>query len=373
MKKIFFVVSTLARAGPVQQLYALVRGLDRDLYEPVVTALSSFDGDAMNADFEALGVPVHTLGIDGASFWWRGPAIFRAHLAVVRPDLVHCSGIRADWLGRAVAGQFPVVSTAHNIAREDYRYRYGWLPGAIMTAVHVRCWSTMRAVIGVSDFVKRDMAKLYPSVRVVSVPNGVFAADATPQSGGHPPGESPPGGSCDFVCLDGFDVVKDTITVVRAFARYRHAGGTGTLALLGEGPSWQACSQAWETSAGKEHAGALVFAGRVRSVGDWLRGARVVVSASRSEGFHMGVAEGLCAGLVPAVSAIGVREEMLRGTGFEGYTFPVGDAEALATLMARAATVGSGERERSAAVCRERYAVGRMCAGYMQVYGEILG
>ncbi|MCH8524999.1 MAG: glycosyltransferase [Balneolales bacterium] len=449
MKRIHYVVSSLSRLGPVQQLYTLVKGLDRRRFDPVVTQLSGPVGESMEEAFRGLDVPVHRLGLQGAAFWLGGRDRFQQHVEQVGADLVHCSGFRADWLGSALSGKVPVVSTVHNIAREDYRFRYGALPGLLMSAVQVRCWSKMRCVVTVSDFLRDDMAVRYAGLRLASVPNGVYegygvaggdaglvngasglageASDLAREASeramplGRLPGvddESLP--RPVFISLDGFDRVKDPLTVVRAYAQYCAGGGVGALVLLGDGPLKAACidearkcgvrtvmlvpernsdsfiSGADGTSA--EHTDRVVtdehsirvaldgvhddisdkysqnviyFAGRVREVGPWLRVTDVLVSASRSEGFHLGVAEGLCAGLIPVVSAIGVREEMLRGTGFESNTFSVGDVEALRSLMECSANLG--DVALSANVCQDRYSVRRMCEGYARVYTEILG
>lgn len=391
MKRIVFAISSLSRRGPVQQLYALVGALDRAVFEPVVVQVSHEADQDMSADFRSLGIRVDALNLVGSVFWVKGRGAFRRYVRSVGADLVHTSGIRADWLGSGLAAGIPVVSTAHNIPRQDYHWRYGSVMARVMTAAQVRFWSSMRRVVCVSEYLQRDMRLHYPELRVDAVPNGVHVYSSRERTEACIP-QKP-----IILSLDGFDHVKDPLTVLRGFNAYRSAGGAGVLVLLGDGPLRYTCykealtyglrvgsAPAIVVEGGRSaspalsdipewlHRYDLVFGGRVDALQPWISVADVLVSASLSEGYHMAAAEGLCAGLVPVFSEIGVREELLRETGFESFIFSPGDFESLAALLRRSEQVGWEARLRSREVARGRYSIRRMGEGYARIYQEIL-
>lgn len=106
MLKVPYVVSTLKRSGPTNQLYNLVGHLDRRRFTPALATLSGEPADTRRADFEALGVPIRALGLSRTASFFRGRAKLTGVVREAAPDLIHTQGLRADWLAAQLARRF---------------------------------------------------------------------------------------------------------------------------------------------------------------------------------------------------------------------------------------------------------------------------
>jgi glycosyltransferase involved in cell wall biosynthesis len=398
MKRILFMLSSLRREGPVIQLLTLVRHLPTDRFEVHVLSLSNSENsselvDDLSEAFRRAGATLYFEPLRGGRYHLLGWSRVRVLISRLRPDIVQCSGIRADMMGAWLAikskpeGSPRVISVMHNIPWEDYRYTYGRAVAWIMLLLQRRAWSRMYAVAAVSKFVRDQVALRWPDVPVHAIPNGVdfrmfrpeppsvrnneYVSGASPERAvglgvtdhNWPQPEPPSARNNEYVsgasperavglvsevrnsfglredevvllCTDHLSQLKDPLTLIRGFKMMQDSdvGVPLRLVFAGDGPLLEVCR-----SEAAELAGVL-FSGRTDRVAAWYLVADVLVSASRSEGFHLSVAEGLGCGLVPVLSAIGVRSEFFRG--HEGLTnpllFTVGDAAAAGASMRRA-------------------------------------
>ncbi|MCH8496627.1 MAG: glycosyltransferase family 4 protein, partial [Balneolales bacterium] len=171
MKRLLYVISSLVRSGPVNQMVSLLRHLpDWDVH---VLALSPDPVASRKSELQSMGVTVHEIPMGAPRFWLGGRSRFARFVDGLKPDLIHTAGIRGDWLGASVAQSYPTVSTIHNIPWEDYAFTYGRLVSSVMLPVHRRAWAQMYTCVGVSAHVAEMVQGWAPEARVIPIPNGI--------------------------------------------------------------------------------------------------------------------------------------------------------------------------------------------------------
>ncbi len=127
--------------------------------------------------------------------------------------------------------------------------------------------------------------------------------------------------------------VKDNVTLVRAFARYREAGGAGVLALAGDGPERQMLEALAEESGLGE---TCRFLGHLDDVPAFLGAIDVFVTTTLREGLSMSILESMGASRPAIVTDLPNNRELVV-PGETGEVVPVGDAKAIAEAMGRLA------------------------------------
>jgi L-malate glycosyltransferase len=319
--------------------------LENEFRAASVATQELFDSPAgdLENEFRAAGAAVYFESLRGWRYMLGSRSRFRAIVEHIEPDIIQCSGIRADLLGAWFSTQrdvnicvdgYPnmrIYTVMHNIPWEDYNFTYGRFTSWIMTRLQRRAWSRMDAVIGVSEFVKTEVLRRWPELPMRSIPNGVDFSEFDPVVSTKTDHEIT---SVTLLCTDHLSPLKDPLTLIRAFQllRSRHQSISLKLIFAGDGPLREACAQEAANQSG------VYFTGRTNRVASLYKQADIVVSASRSEGFHLSVAEGIGCGLVPVLSNIGVRREFYRG--FESLVkpllFSVGDVEAASLSLSRA-------------------------------------
>ena len=61
--RIMYVVSTLQRVGPNNQLYYLIKCLDKDIFDPIIVTLSPERPDSSYKRFKERGIRIESLGL----------------------------------------------------------------------------------------------------------------------------------------------------------------------------------------------------------------------------------------------------------------------------------------------------------------------
>lgn len=169
-----------------------------------------------------------------------------------------------------------------------------------------------------------------------------------------------------FLHAGGIDPRKNTRTVVEAFRRYRAAGGTGSLVVMGMPERGRASLEA--SARGEPAITVLPFIPNDDVVG-LVKGALAVVYVPSAEGFGYPLVEALAAGTPAIVSAIDVLREIAQGAALE---VPARDVSALETALAsadadpdRLAGLAARGRDRAAA-----FTVERMTESVLDVYAD---
>src|SRR5690554_7749446 len=103
--RILYIVSTLKRCGPTNQLFNIVSNLDPDRLTAKIVTVSGESRDALKHKFDNNGINVESLAlgrIEGL-FWAFGK--LKRTIEEFRPDVIHTQGIRADDFAVKLANQ----------------------------------------------------------------------------------------------------------------------------------------------------------------------------------------------------------------------------------------------------------------------------
>ena len=296
MKKILYIVSTLKRSGPTNQLSYIIKYLDKAKYEPIVLTLSPEPKeDSMKNYFTAtLGVRVDTLGLSRV----KGLLFAKSHIKKFiddnNIDLVHSQGIRADRLMSGI--EIPRVATLRNYPYYDYPMTYGNIKGFIMGKMHLSYLKKIDAPRVVSKSIS-DMLKKFNNYDIDFVRNGTDTQrfeDLDKKALREKLGIDQ--GIKLFVSVGHLSSRKDPLTVIKAFQDAQIENSR--LIFLGDGNLHSECMSV----IGEDKSIELI--GKVDNVHEYLGASDYCVSASLAEGLPNTVLEAMACGLPCILSNI---------------------------------------------------------------------
>lgn len=363
MFKILYVVSTLKRTGPTNQLYYLAKNFVNQGFQVVIVTLSPEPADTRWDDFAGLGVVLVPLNMG------RVAGIFLAQNALKRvvndqnPDVIHSQGIRGDRLASRLDIGVGTLCTVRNFPQDDYRMTYGRLKAALMVPLHVRAMRSMRVCLGVSDSVSENLRSRFGLGNVDTIRNGVDTDYYFPVSRDRKAELREklglPQSTRVWISAGHLSDRKDPLFIIRQWRRLTDQGFSGHLVFVGDGDLMQSAK------AQALGMGNVCFAGRVENVAEFCQAGDYLVSASKAEGLPNTVLEALACGLPVVLSDIAPHQEILELDSGVGRCFSLGDGESFLTCVtemgamdyqaASEAAVSLVENELSARVMAARY------------------
>jgi glycosyltransferase involved in cell wall biosynthesis len=378
--KILYICSTLKQSGPTHQLFGLVKHVRAQGASCIVITISEEPEDSKLSDFLTLGAEHHCLQVNGWRFWVSRHQKLKKLVQSIAPDIIHTSGIRADFLSASFFKAYLTISTIHNIPWEDYRFRYGGFVGAIMLRAHVSFWSKLKVCVGVSENSSGFIAERYPFLPVIAIPNGIDievyneSASSARQVGIKKNSEIDKGKGYAtleyarpvFISTEEISTLKNSLTLIEGFIRYKQLGGAGTLLFVGDGPLR---SEATALAGERDD---IVFRGRTSDVVSYYRSADYFLSASRSEGLPLAFLEAMSCRLIPVVSDIGPRHEVLQNHAFARYMFDPDNPEQLAENLLKASKDDPSAHAAFFEDIRKRYSDREMARKYLETYRKLL-
>lgn len=368
--RVVYLVSTLRRTGPTNQLYNIVQHLDRERFAPMVVTLSPEPASSMRQAFLDLPVPVRSFSmgrLQGALHRnWR-QALERVTGPLQRPVVFHSQGLRPDRVAADHLAGWPRVATVRNYPYDDYVMKFGRLAGTLMSRAHIRALRALPAVVSCSASLAGPLQACGVDTTVIR--NGVDTrafrpADAEERGRlrmrlGLPPNQPV------AISVGALSERKDPLAIIHAVSSLQGQFGLTTV-FVGGGPLEGACRTA---VAGNEH---IRLVGHVDDVTPWLQAADCFVSAAHSEGLPNSVLEAIASGLAVVLSDIPPHTELLGIVPSAGELFATGDAAALAAAIARtAARVVDGAVRDPA--CTDEISAARMSRRYQELYVALAG
>lgn len=308
--KILYIVSTLKRCGPTNQLFNIVSNLDEDLFDRKVLTLSSETPDSLKPKFEEAGIIVESLNLGrlfGFIFGWNR---LLSKVKSFKPDVIHTQGVRADnYALRLKAEGIKSVATIRCIPHEDYPMQYGKVLGVNMANNHLKTLKGLNVVAAVSQSISNALAK--NSLKTVTIQNGCDISKYTPVS----PEKKQllrsklnlPQEKIVLISVGHLSNRKDPITIIRAFKEVKDPQKY-ELIFVGDGEIKTQCMSEAENYKN------IQFIGRVPNVDEYLQASDVFISASLSEGLPNSVLESLACNVPTILSNIPQHKEI-----FEGY------------------------------------------------------
>jgi glycosyltransferase involved in cell wall biosynthesis len=324
------VAGNFVTGGAERHLLEMWRRIDRERFDVHIAVLKR-EG-AFTPQAEALGLPIHDLGVGQRLYDGAGLLGFARLVAVVssfRPDVIH-GYLFGPNLFAALAGRLcgvPVIAVAkRNVdafetPRQVFIQRF-----AHRLATHVTAVSEEVAASSVALGVPRS--------RITVIPNGVDVArfDGLDSAGD---GLGLPGRPAGVPLIGSVGCLaprKDYGTLLRALALLAGRGRDFRCAIAGDGPE-RAALEAQAREAGL--ASRIAFLGERGDVDRLLPAFDVFTLSSREEGIPNALLEAMAAARPCVATRVGGNAEVLED-GRTGWLVPPRDPEALAAALGTA-------------------------------------
>jgi glycosyltransferase involved in cell wall biosynthesis len=328
-RTVLYLVSTLARCGPINVLREIVRHLDPERYRAVIATLSPEKKDSCIGEIQGAGVLLRQLHFPSYGVVVGKSKDVGQLIQEVDASIIHSHGIRADILLARSNPQCATVSTLHCDLVRDYQLAYGFVMGRLMAATEYAALRGFDSVAAVSESVAS--AALRASVISDVIPNGIDVTTCRP-----------PTSICEknqirqrYAWPESATVVlhtgalierKNPIDIIRAFRRSR-LSEYALLVFAGDGPLRPKCEQAAEGSPN------VVFMGPRGDIPELLMAADVLVSNSRAEGLPMALLEGCAAGITILATDIPPHQDIQRLFSAQVTLLPKDDIRSFANAL----------------------------------------
>lgn len=368
--RVLYVIFGLGMGGAERVLFELASGLDRNEFEPHVLSLAP--PDALSAQFEAAGVPVHHLGLKSIQ---QAPLILLAAIRQsrrLRPDIIQGVLAYGDMTARIIGlclRRARVVSAVHSVS-----------VGGKHRLLAMRYTDALTdAVTAVSQAVAdaHHAARSISPRKTTVIPNGISLDRFVP-----PPQEELDALRARFGILHGARVVlnvgrlapvKNHASLLRVFARLTQQVPNLCLLIAGGG---KLESELKQQAADLRVTNQVVFAGQVDPVAPLFHLAEVFVLASKWEGLPMVLLEAMASGALVVSTGVGGIPEVLKHE-HNGLLAPPSDEPALerALLAALSKTAEESKplREQAKAAVAAQFSTARMVEQTALLYRQLLG
>jgi glycosyltransferase involved in cell wall biosynthesis len=365
--RILYLVSALKRCGPINQLYNLIKYLDRKRYDVSVVTLSPEPADSRLGDFEMLGIHIVCLGLGKLESIFRATKLLMRYIQNEPAAIIHSSGFRADWIVARCCRNFRTVATIRNCPSEDYGYHLGWLGRYGIAPFHLNLLRRIKTPVVVSRLLSKKLADQH-GFTCDFIQNGVdqdiFSPLSEPQK---PPLRRHlklPAGDRLFVVVGHLNKLKDPLCAAQGFLEA--AVPNSRLIFIGNGILHSKLQRLCKSDK-------IILTGRTSNIQPWLQASDFLISASHTEGLPNAVLEAMACGLPCILSDIPAHREILDYQPQAGMLFPVGDITLLAERIRNAAQQPYDTQRKAALEIIEKYlSAKRMSQQYQFVYEKML-
>lgn len=363
--RVLYILSTLARCGPVNLLYSIIKHLDRDEFEPHVLTLSPEVRESLRHQFEALNVRHDSLDMNRTEWWLKGQSRLRHRIEQLDPHIIHTHGFRAD-TGVVRTGFNRHCATIHNDPHIDYPLEYGKISGWLLAERHLRTIQSIPHPVAVSKTISQALFKRI-GYSVHSIQNGIdvdYYAPAPPEERArfrHTLGIQDE--EIVFVYAGRFIRRKNPEHVVRAFMKVAPTI-KAKLLMLGDGELLEQCRSIADDS--------VIFTGDVFDVRMYFSASDAFVSSSSGEGLPLAVIEAMSMGLPVLLSDIPSHREIAEVSDSGVKIFAIDNLDELAALILKCISMDLSHSSADVrANVREHFSANAMSAGYQKFYRDI--
>jgi len=328
MKKILYLVSRLRTGGPTNQLYGLIKYLDRSKISASVLTLSPEEaGRSRWKAFEDIQIPVSTLSLTRFQSLFTAKRKVMEYIEHYMPDVIHSQNIRPDILLSSLRFSGKKICTIRNFPQLDYVMTYGKIMGNLMIPVHMRALKKIDIPIGVSQSVRDNLVNRYNINKSGFIHNGVdtdtYNRVSLEEKRQLRKSLNLPIEAKIWISAGHLSTRKDPMAIIDGFTKKYHNDMRTILVFLGDGELNNLVKEKAE-----DHKN-ILLKGRVNNVSDYLRAGDFLVSASSSEGLPNSVIEALACGLPVLLSDIGPHREIVEMDTKIGKTYQLGNEQSL--------------------------------------------
>lgn len=360
MIKILFITSTLEKCGPNNQLYGLIKELDKNQFEVEVLTLSEEKDNSMISKYLDSGIKVERLRLSRLKFQILGKYFLKSYIQKKSPDIIHTQGVRADdKVSKLTEYQDIHCMTLRNYIYEDYEDKYGKYKGKLYNNLHYKAIKTSQYAICCSKSIAKKYEKLFHR-DFLYVQNGVdkdtyFVPDCLKQNL-----------KLKFVAIGSLILRKDPLTIISAFKK-SGIEGNADLYILGDGKLRRACEK--EINAG------ITLCGEINNVVPYLQSANYFISAASSEGLPNAVLEAGMCGCKLILSDIPQHREIAEKLPYWAVDFfELENIEQLSCILREKEKEICTEKQKReiGSIFAEKFSSLKMSQNYQTIYSKML-
>lgn len=321
MIKVCYIIGQLGKGGAERQLYELVRGINKERFNPIVICLS--EGGYWSKEIKKIGIEVIEIMRKRNWEFIRLFKLFKL-LKSIKPDIVHAFLFSANSYGRIasiLAGVPIIIASERNLPEAGNDKIKLWIYIDKLLALftdRIICNSYRAA----ESLVKHHA---FNSKKVCVVHNGISVADFINKND---------------LNSEEYSASKVVGTVGRLYPQKNHILFLDMVKIIsekykhknlkfviaGEGPLKKQLKK-YSQDLGIESK--VVFTGLINNIQDILHATDIFVLSSDWEGLPNAVMEAMASGLPCVVTDVGGNSELVVD-GETGYVIPPNDPEAMA-------------------------------------------
>jgi glycosyltransferase involved in cell wall biosynthesis len=372
--KILHVINRLSRSGAEMMLYKLLLALPERENGLAHGVISLMDDGEFRPAIEALGVPVHAVGVrrgmPSPAALWR----LRRLIAEVRPDLVQCWMYHSNVAtSLAAAKRRPVVwgirHSIYDLAREKRLTRWLIRSGPKLSGRVARIVYCSRASADQHEALR------YPRSKTTVIPNGFDVEVFRPNDKARRELRAELGVPPEAVIVGHaarYHPMKNHAGLLRAFAKavsLRHP--QVHLAMAGSDVSRDNRALTG-LIAGLDISERIHLLGERRDMPRLMAGFDIYASPSWSEAFPNVLGEAMASGLPCVATDVGDSAAVVVDTG---RVVPPGDEAGLAEALSQLIEAGAEVRQKLGAEARKRivrdFSLDAIAKRYVELYEEV--
>jgi glycosyltransferase involved in cell wall biosynthesis len=366
--RIAYVVSTFNKVGPSNQLYNLIKNLDRKIFLPYVITLSPEPEYSMIDKFQTLDCELFSLNYNRVRGFLYAKKKLQSLFEEKKPDIVHTSGIRGDSICQKIIDKKKHVLSIRNYPAEDYIPKYGIIRGNLLTIAHFHIIRKADYAIACSKRLSHKFAEK-KGIRLRYIQNGVDADEFKPVKNsaerirlrkkyGYSPSD------CLVLATGKLIPRKNMKTIIGSFILNQNRNIK--LLILGDGRE----KAGLEKQAQNDNR--IRFLGYLHNVVEFLQISDFFVSASFSEGLPNGIMEAMSCGVPVILSDIGAHRELLETSKWSRFFKPDDSTKLLKILNTLHEEDWNAISLTMKRIIQKDFAAGIMSENYQKLYKEIL-
>lgn len=331
MKKIVYIVSTLKKSGPTNQLFNIINNLDRSIFEPYLITLSPEPENSRWGDYEALDVKLISLNLSRLQGVFSAKNKLSTLIRKIQPNLIHTQGFRADVLSASLNIDLPKIATVRNFPQVDFVMAYGKLVGGWMVGRQIQSLNQLDRTIGVSNAVVKNLKNLYEVNNTSVVQNGVDTLIYSPVD------EIEKKALRRKLKLDESKKIwivsgtlidrKDPLFLIDIWMKQKAICTDNLLVFIGGGDLLHICVAKIKDEQN------IKIVGDISNVVDYIRAADFYLSSSKAEGLPNAAIEAMACGLPGLLSDIEPHKEIHAMSPDIGYLYILNDKESFVSAF----------------------------------------
>lgn len=321
--KILYLVSTLKKCGPINILYGIIKGMDKDKFDIFIICLSKEGEYSMTDQFLAMNIQIINLNNDRVSGIIKNKMAVQSFVDMHKIDISHSHGLRADSINSRLKRVIS-INTIHNFPGEDYPLQYGKLKGSLMEIRHKKAIHNIDFPISCAESMAEKFKTAY-NIQSSWIQNGIEISEYDLVNLNKQEVKKKLGLPIDkvlFIVSGSLIPRKNPKLIIEAFSEFKV--NNAALIFIGGGKLNKILC---ENNQNKN----IYFFNNVFNVAEYLKSSNYYISASSSEGLPNSVLEAMASGLPTILSDIPSHKEIV-GNSYP-YLFKENDADDLLRKM----------------------------------------